>query len=442
MLFDDCRKVLKRIRRANTDWWINEKAIVADNGKTYIVYCTDVGEVHIRETDNLFSNVPGKDFCLTRLNCNYSDEHNSPSLCILSDGRMIVSYAGHNSEGALRYRITEKPYDIYSFGEEISLVYGGSVTYAQMFEMKSLGEIWLFTRVNGVTWQFCKSNDGGNTFTSPKMFIHSDKGGLYYANFRKQTVPAANSQFGMGKSGAKDVVERLFFAIYGHPIGSKDHTIRAGFITLDGNITDMNGTILMSLNSHGDLLDINSLPAVYESPEGTTVRLLTVSPTEPCRIGLAAFTYEKDAEAIYHVASYRDGKWQLSEPIVGSGEFLANETYDGSQTYVGGFEFYYGVGDAGLHPTRIVPTNTDRIFTARKNSGGRYVIESYLSVNCGKNYELEEVIREVPEGLKAWRPTVPIHAQDNMPVYWHEGTYRAHTGGWHCDVVMYVEHDE
>ena len=49
MLFDDNRKVLKRIRRANTDWWINEKAIVADNGKTYIVYCTDVGEVHIRE---------------------------------------------------------------------------------------------------------------------------------------------------------------------------------------------------------------------------------------------------------------------------------------------------------------------------------------------------------------------------------------------------------
>ena len=441
MLLDAERKVLNKIKRANTDWWINEKAIVADNGKTYIVYCTDVGEVHIREMDNLFKAVSGKDCCLTRLNCNYSDEHNSPSLCILSDGNMIVSYAGHNSEGALRYRITERPYDIFSFGEEKSLVYGGSVTYAQMFEMKTLGEIWLFTRVNGVTWQMCKSTDGGYSFTEPNKFIHSDKGGLYYANFRKQTVPAANSNDGMGKVGAKDVVERLFFAIYGHPIGSKDHTIRAGFVNLDGCITDMSGNKLISITD-GELLDIESLPAVYASPEGETVRLLAVSPTEPCRVGLATFTYEKDKEAVYRVASFRNGAWMLSEPIVGSGEFLTKGIYDGSQTYVGGFEFYYGVGDAGLHPTWITPNTTDRIFTARMKQDGRYVIESYLTTNHGKIYELEEIIRNVPEGLKAWRPTVPVHAQDNMPVYWHEGTYTAHTGGWHSDVVMYVEYDE
>ena len=33
------------------------------------------------------------------------------------------------------------------------------------------------------------------------------------------------------------------------------------------------------------------------------------------------------------------------------------------------------------------------------------------------------------QDIKIWRPTVPIHAQDNMPVYWHEGGYRCHTGG-------------
>lgn len=37
---------------------------------------------------------------------------------------------------------------------------------------------------------------------------------------------------------------------------------------------------------------------------------------------------------------------------------------------------------------------------------------------------------------------VPIHAKDNMLVYWHEGTYLAHTGGWHCDAVMFVEYDD
>ena len=59
-------------------------------------------------------------------------------------------------------------------------------------------------------------------------------------------------------------------------------------------------------------------------------------------------------------------------------------------------------------------------------------------------YALEQTIRAIPkeQGVKIWRPTVPIGAQDNMPLYWHEGTYSAHTGGWHCDAVMLVEYDD
>jgi hypothetical protein len=62
----------------------------------------------------------------------------------------------------------------------------------------------------------------------------------------------------------------------------------------------------------------------------------------------------------------------------------------------------------------------------------------------GKSYALEKVIRSIPKerGIKIWRPVVPIYAQDNLPVYWHEGMYGAHTGGWHSDVVMYVEYDD
>lgn len=40
-----------RIKRANTDWWINEKAVVAPNGMTYIAYVTDMGEIHVKELD-------------------------------------------------------------------------------------------------------------------------------------------------------------------------------------------------------------------------------------------------------------------------------------------------------------------------------------------------------------------------------------------------------
>jgi len=106
--------------------------------------------------------------------------------------------------------------------------------------------------------------------------------------------------------------------------------------------------------------------------------------------------------------------------------------------------YYYGVGDAGLHNRfEWAPTYTNRVYIARFD-GTHRVLESYLSQDNGKTYKLEQTLRRIPkeENVKLWRPVVPIYAQDNLPVYWHEGTYGAHTGGWHCDVVAYVEFDD
>ena len=101
-------------------------------------------------------------------------------------------------------------------------------------------------------------------------------------------------------------------------------------------------------------------------------------------------------------------------------------------------------GEEGLHRNSVPATSeTNRIFIARFDGESR-VLESYVSRDRGANYLLEQTIRKIPaeQGDKIWRPVVPIHAQDNMPVYWHEGRYECHSGGWHCDVVMYVEYDD
>ena len=42
---------LRKIKRANTEWWINERAVVGENGMTYITYMNDMGEIHIKEFD-------------------------------------------------------------------------------------------------------------------------------------------------------------------------------------------------------------------------------------------------------------------------------------------------------------------------------------------------------------------------------------------------------
>lgn len=433
------RSVLRKIKRANTDWWINEKAIVGANGKTYIAYYTDMGEIHVKELDAKCSRALSRDVRLCTLNQNYADEHNAPSICVLESGKILAMYTGHGDNGYIKYRITERPYDIDSFGEEITLPYEGKVTYAQVFENTHLHQVWLFTRVNGSTWEFRYSEDEGKTFSKPRKYIGSQNGRLFYMNIRKMDVilrPHAPT-------------ERWFFAFYGHPISSEDHTIRSGFFDCEGYLLTTDGArTAFNLFKGTDVIDPESLDTVYVSPEGTTVRLLEVSSTMPPRIGFTPFVMDdmlcpSPDTIVYHCATFTDGNWKISEPICTGGEFLGRNIPDGSQTYVGGMAFYYGSAEAGLGWKECITTDTHRVYITRFDGKDR-VVESYQSFDFGKTYNLEQVIRRIPGELdiKAWRPIVPIHAQDNMPVYWHEGRYVGHTGGWHSDIVTYIEYDD
>ena len=425
-----------RIKRANTDWWINEKAIVGMNGLTYIAYITDMGELHIKEFDAKCSKNLSRDVTVCRLNSDYCDEHNAPSICILEDGRIIVAYTGHASNNAIRYRITEHPYDIMSFGQEMIINYDGSVTYVQLFENTKKGEIWLFCRVNKVNWEFRYSQNGAKSFSSGNTFLHSDAGGLFYLNVRKQNIITA---------GGED--EQWFFSLYGHPQKSADHRIRAGIFKSDGALINPSGESLdLNLYNVGGKMDLDRLSTVYDSREGTTVRLLDVSATVPPRVGFCSFVLDRKETCVYYSAEYIDGAWIISKPIAKAGSFLSDKQTDGSQTYVPGMAYYYGVGEAGIFHRHGGTINTNRIYIARKSETS-WLLESYVSTDCGKSYELEKTVRELPlssekNEVKIWRPIVPVYAQDNLPVYWHEGVYTAHTGGWHSDAVMYVEYDD
>jgi len=451
-----------RIKRANTDWWINSKAVVADNGKTYIGYYTDMGEIHIKELDAKCSKTPSRDFRLCTLNCTYADEHNSPSICVLKSGRIIVGYTGHNVKH-LRYRFTQKPYDIFSFSEERFLPYDGNVTYVQIYENTKRNELWMFSRVDGYKWVFRYSKDEGETWSDAKVFLNSDPGESF-AHYIKEkniyTAPVEISCLFYFDVRKQDIItdshsdEQWLFALYGHPYKSMVHTIRSGLFRSDGQLLKCDGTPtdFNLFQNDGKTLEIPSLDVVYQAPEDVSCssRLLDVSSTLPLRVAYATFDMDTintpdPTRPTYYCATFRNGVWQSSEPIAKAGEFLSRDIADGSQTYLGGMAFYYGVGESGYEEVfteqTFAPTN--RIYIARFDGTDR-VLESYITRTYGKTYELEQEIKRIPgeENVKIWRPTVPVYAQDNMPVYWHEGTYTAHTGGWHCDAVMYVEYDD
>ncbi len=72
MIISD-KAVERRIKRANTDWWIHSKAVVGADGRTYIAYFNDLGEIHVKQFDAKCSRAVSQDVTLTRFNGSYAD---------------------------------------------------------------------------------------------------------------------------------------------------------------------------------------------------------------------------------------------------------------------------------------------------------------------------------------------------------------------------------
>ena len=136
-------------------YWVNEKRnnVVPwgrGNGWVYLSFAEVL--------ENLPENYPGKDELeklfvkaveglvkyqaqsgrwrqVLTMEASYEETSCTAIFCMaLENGKIIVMYTGHAAMPVLRYRITEKPYDIYSFGSEHTLEYDGDITYAQIFE--------------------------------------------------------------------------------------------------------------------------------------------------------------------------------------------------------------------------------------------------------------------------------------------------------------------
>ena len=54
--------------------------------------------------------------------------------------------------------------------------------------------------------------------------------------------------------------------------------------------------------------------------------------------------------------------------------------------------YYYGVGEAGIHEMHGGISETNRIFLTRKGENS-WLLESYLSKDCGSTYTVEQIIK-------------------------------------------------
>ncbi len=96
---------------------------------TVIGYIDVHGSIKATQINNLTNKV---DEVLIRTNIQ-PDDHNNPTFVMIPDGRIVVFYSRHTDEACFWYRVSEKPGDITTFGEEKCLETSANTTYPSPF---------------------------------------------------------------------------------------------------------------------------------------------------------------------------------------------------------------------------------------------------------------------------------------------------------------------
>lgn len=146
---------------AGSAWsWYMDPRVVETSDATFVAAIHRRGEVTVTRVSHGDASVQH-----TVLERNFPvDDHNSPALMVLPDGRVLAMWSGHNRV-PLRYRVTRRPGDLTSFGP-LTLLSGSGLesvgaSYAHVLHQPSHPQpyVALTRRQSDQTWVLSRSAD-------------------------------------------------------------------------------------------------------------------------------------------------------------------------------------------------------------------------------------------------------------------------------------------
>ena len=168
-------------------WFADPRAMHYENDQTnatYIGYIDVHGSIKATQIDfktNTASEVLIRSYF-------QPDDHNNPAFLTLPDGRIMIFYSRHTDEACFYYRISKKPGDITSLGEEKVLKTANNTTYPNPFILSDDPDhIYLCWR--GINWHptvaqlsMPDENDNCSWTWGPKQMVQST-GARPYAKY-------------------------------------------------------------------------------------------------------------------------------------------------------------------------------------------------------------------------------------------------------------------
>ncbi len=241
------------------------------------------------------------------------DDHASPTLHFLADGRLMVFYSRHADDG-LRLRVMERPGDLRSFGDERRLSLNDPAQLRKGFPNAAcypnpigLGGRRLALLWRGTNWKPCLSfsDDAGRSWSLGRILVSAPDAGKGNRPYTK-VFPARNGGF------------HLAFTT-GHPRNEKLNSVfylrfrEGAFFRADGS-------------KIGEVKDLPIAPSscetIYDARKtGIRSWLWDIAEDDAGRPVVAYTRLPAESRHVYHVARW-DGKNWRDEPIVDAGPWF------------------------------------------------------------------------------------------------------------------------
>ena len=213
-------------------WFADPRALHYANeagtiNNTYIGYIDVHGNVKATQYDWLAKK---KTDVLVR-SCFQPDDHNNPTFVVLPDERVMIFYTRHTDEPCIWYRVSLKPGDITTLGDEKRLATSANTTYPSPFIMSDdPNHIYLCWR--GINWHP----------TIARLTMPDENGDCQFDFGPKQIVQSTGARpYAKYQSNGKDKIYVSYTT--GHPVNEMPNWLYFNVI----DINKGNGPILRDL---------------------------------------------------------------------------------------------------------------------------------------------------------------------------------------------------
>ena len=323
-----------------------------------------------------------------------ADDHGSPALKLLPDGRIVAYYARHVGP-ALHWRVSTRPYDVTAWGPEQSLatnmagVWGDTYTYPNPVWLSAERRAFLFWRGGNILPDFSLGQTLIGPWTPARTLISVSN------NQRPYVSVADNGRdtifFAYTNANPREGVSSLFFAEY--RAGSLRHADGRPITSLNRvPMPAWNGDVLWNAHVHGER------SWVWDVAFSRMGRPVVVFVT----------FRDQEREHVYHWDRWTGTRWE-DHILALSGGTITTDPEE--RWYSGGIAL--DLRDPEVVYASIQVRGRFEIARFVTHDGGAYWTREWIT----RNSRVDNVRPDVPEGLPA--------GTDEL--IWMRGTYNTYT---------------